>query len=470
MTIQFNSIDKTNFVEWRSFKISNILTRQIDTCSFIIKNYGTKTFVPVNEDDVKVYDGATLIFAGVVERIVERVNGAKILIFEIKCADYTRLADRKRVAETYSEKTVNYIIDHIKDNYLSGFTDTNVDCDIVLDFVAFNYESPSKCFEQLADLVGYDWYIDYDKDIHFFTNEANPAPFDLSDDGGKYIFESLKLKRDTSQLRNIVYVRGGEYLGDWFTENQFGDATKRDFKTAYKYSSIEVKVAAVAKTVGIDNVDDPADYDCLYNFNEKVVKFRADNKPGNAVAVDISGYPYAPVIVEASDTDSIDDYGEFEYIIIDKSIKTKKGARERGAGELKTYATKISEGSFKTYESGLKAGQKITIQSTIRDINEEFIINRVDIRMRTFEEMEYTISLVSTKTFGIIETLAKLLLDGDKKIAINEDEVVDKLWTVEETIEFTDSTPNFKDATAGPWYVSGGVGTPVGKVGFCQAS
>ncbi|GAI56803.1 unnamed protein product, partial [marine sediment metagenome] len=233
---------------------------------------------------------------------------------------------------------------------------------------------------------------------------------------------------------------------------------KRDFKLDYKYSDIEVKVATVVQEdVGIDHVDDPAGYDYLYNFQEKVIKFRDDNKPGDEVVVDISGYPYVPVVVEAKDHDSIETFGRFCHRIIDKRIKTKKAARERGVGELKTYASKISEGSFETYESGLEAGQLINIQSDIRNLDEDFLINRVSIRMRGPAKFIYRVSLVTTKTFGIIELLSHLLLADNRDIEISKDEVpvVDKLWTVEDQFQVQDKTPVTRDRETGPWYVGG---------------
>lgn len=469
IVIKFNDVDKTSSISRDNFKIKNVLTKEVDTCFLTIKNYEGHTYKPDLADDIKIFDNGEKIFAGIVVKIAERMEGAKIIAHDIECIDYTRLADKKLVAEYYEQKTVDYIIENIVSNYLSGFTVNNVDCDKVVDYVAFNYEPFSKCLQRLAELVGYDWYIDYDKDIHFFSKETNPAPFNLTDNNGRYIFKSLEIVRDTRQLKNVIYVRGGEYTADWFTENQFGDGVKRDFKTAYKYKSIEVKVATFAKTVGIDYIHDPADYDCLYNFNEKVVKFRDDNKPADTVAVDISGYPYVPVIIEARNQDSIDEYGEFWFRIIDKSIKTKKGARERGKGELETYAAELSEGSFVTREKGLRSGQIINVQSSLRNLNESFLINRVLATMRTHDEMEYIVSLVTTKTMGIIDFLQKLLMADDRKIAISEDEVVDKIWTAFDNFTIQEKAYLWNIPVSPPWYVKDG-NIPVGVVGFCQAS
>jgi len=466
--VKFDGVDKTSVVSLENFKIDNILTSQVDTCSLVVKKHSGQPFAPGLTDELVISEDGTKIFGGVIVKSVERLEGGNTIVYDIQASDYTRLADRKLVGESYENKTVKEIITDIVSDYLSGFTITNVNCDVEIDYIAFNYEPFSQCLQRLAKLVGYDWYIDYDKDIHFFSHETNPSPFNLTDDNGNYILDSLLIDRDVRQLKNVVYVRGGEYLADWFTENQFGDGTKKDFKLAYKYNGIEVKVNTVAQSVGVDYVDDPSGYDCLYNFQEKIIKFKATNIPANGIAVDISGYPYVPVIVEAKDQDSINDYGEYWFRIIDKTIKTKKAARERGGGELLAYSQTLSEATFETNQDGLRSGQIINVQSTLRGVDEDFIINRVSATMNTYDKMKYKVSLITTKTMGIIELLQKMLIADDRIITVSEDEVIDKLWSGLDSFGIQEELYNWT-STSPPWYVKDG-NVPIGICGFCEAS
>ncbi|MFA5128579.1 MAG: hypothetical protein WC445_01280 [Patescibacteria group bacterium] len=442
--VRVNNIDKTDQIDWSSFSKTEVLTNQVDTLEFKIKNYGTKIYKPELLDTIEVWDGSTKIFGGSVIGIEEE-NKGRVFHRKVKCKDWTHIFDRKVVIESYESQTVNAIIADILTTYCPGFTATNVSCSLTVDFIAFNYEQPSKCLQQLAELFNYDWYIDYAKDIHFFSKETNLAPFDLDDTSGKFVCKSLKLNRKAEQMRNVIYVRGGEYKGSSYFEEQEADGDKTVYTFGYKYASVVVKVNGVTQTLGIDFIHDPASYDCLYNFNEKAIKFRSDNKPTAAQIVKIEGLPYIPVIVKIQENASVTLYGEYEFKIIDNSIDSKEGARQRAKAELYAYAGQISEGSFRSYESGLKVGQKIHLNSAVWGYDEWFTINRITSRVRKPDtgEMEHTCSLVTTRTMGMIEILQKLLTAEDKKIEIKKDEVLDKIETVQEEVSITEQITKY---------------------------
>ena len=176
-----------------------------------------------------------------------------------------------------------------------------------------------------------------------------------------------------------------------------------------------------------------------------------------------------PIIVAVQDTTSIATYGEYAFLITDKTIKTREGARERGEGELLTYKDPLVEGSFGTLEKGLRSGQEINVQSTVRGLNKDFLIRKVSARMRTTDTMEYVIDLVMTKSTGIIDFF-RGLVTGETNIA--DDEGIDKIWSgfVDEEIDIQEESYLWNTPVSPPFYVAGGVPTPVGVVGFCEAS
>jgi len=321
-----------------------------------------------------------------------------------------------------------------------GFTINNVTATNTVNYMQFNYEQPSKVFQQIAETFNCDWYVDENKDIHFFVNTYTSAPFNLTDTGGYHIYDSLVIRKDIKNLRNSVIVRGGKYLGASTTETQNADGVKTTFLLAYQYNSISVTVAGVGKTVGIDFIDDPTLYDCLYNFNEKAIKFPSGSKPTAGQAVAITGTPYIPVIVNVKEAISVANYGDYEYKIIDKSLNSKEGARDRAKAELAAWANTLNEGSFQTVTSGLNVGQTININSTLRGINTDYIISRIVSKMYTHDSMKHEVTLVTSATFGMVEFLQKLLMDKDKEIQINANEVTDEVTAVNEDIVITEST------------------------------
>lgn len=439
ITVKVNTIDRTNYVSWPSFTKEDVLNSQVDTCTFDTKKYGSKTWKPVVGDEILVEDGATKIFAGVIVQVEETIEGL-VLSHNVQCKDWSQYLDRSLVVERYEDMTINAIIADINTYYLTGgFTVNNVNCTTVVKSIAFNRLPVSKCLQLLAEQVNYSWYVDYDKDIHFFAKNSEPAPFSLSDTAGNYIFSSLRIKDDLSQLRNRVYVRGGEIKGTSRSENFTGDATKKTFALGNKFSNKPtVTVGGVSKTVGVDFLDQDASFDCLWNYNEKYIRFV--NAPASAAAIVISGTPLIPIIVQIQDESSIAKYGGiYEFSVVDKTIKSVEEARQYATSQLEAYANKIAEGGFDTYESGLRSGQIITIQSDIRDLNSSFLIQRVTLSMRTPTEGLWIVELATLRTIGIIDFLQNLLLSQDSQISVAENEVLEKSYLVNETAQVTET-------------------------------
>lgn len=447
VTITIAGTDRTNLVELNSLRIDNVLTKEIDSCSFKIRKFGSRTFVPKVGNTVLIDDTGTTIFGGVIIRVFQETIGDAIVVYEVECSDYTRLLDQHLVAETYEDMTVNAIIADLIANWApTGVTGTQVSCSIVVDYIQFKYEPVSDCLRQLAEMVGYDWYIDYDKDIYFKEPTATPASVDVQDDNGTYMKDSLVIRRDNTQMRNSVIVRGGEYLGAQFTSDIEADGDQIIFPLGYKYSDFEATLSTTALNIGIDYIDDPDNFDAMYNFNEKILRFKDIDKPSAGAILKVAGKPHLPVITKVKNQDLIDSVfsaeqigdGRYEYLVIDKAINSKEGARARALAEIKTYGETLSEGNFDTETSGLRAGQRIRINSTIQGIDEYFIINKVTLVLATPTNLVYRISLITTKTMNFISVLKKLLLAETKKLEIKSDELLDLVEAADETITLTE--------------------------------
>lgn len=445
VTLSISGVDRSSFVVWDSLRIENIITKQVDRCTFKIRNL--QGFMPAIGREVIILNGATRVFAGIIVRRAESSPAVGTLDYDIECSDYTRSLDQHLVAEIYENMTINAIVADLITNWApAGFTYTQVDEPTVIDYIQFKYEPVSACLEQLANIVGDDWYVDYFKDVYLKPPSANLAPIDITDTAGVYVNDSLVIRRDNSQLRNSIIVRGGEYLGEMFTASQRADGKQIIFNLPYRYSGFGATLTGNPLTIGLDNLQDPNNYHALYNFQEKILRFKPDDVPNVNATLSFFGRPYLPVIVKVKDQNLINAVfsaeqqgdGKYEYLVIDKSINSKEGARERALAEIRTYGETLSEGEFETETDGLKAGQKILINSAARAINEFFVINRVTRMMRGPSDMIYRVSLITTKTMNFISIMKKLLLQETKKIEINADEILDLVEAADETINIDD--------------------------------
>ena len=439
ISITIAGVEKATSIEPGSFNLQRSLTNQVDTLKMRVIKNPDNTYKPDIVDDVVVTDAdSNVIFGGQIITVDETVEGKDIEIIDCSAKDYTFDMDRSLVIGSWTDTSVDDIIADINADFLTGYDISEVNCPFVIGYIAFNYEYPSKCFQQLAELTGYEWYVDYQKVIHFFSRDTRPAPFNLTDTSGNFLYNTLKINRDVKNLRNTVIVRGGEYQGTTVSETEEADGDALVYKQGNRYSNVTVTVNGVSQTVGIDNVDDPAGYDCLYNFTEKFIRFKTATKPAAGHLVVVGGNPHIPVIVKVRGQDSVEVYGEREYKIIDTSIASKQGARDRAKAEIDAWAAEISEASFDTYESGLDVGQQINVQSTIRGIDQDYIISKISTKLINGEEFLHSVTLITTRTFGIIEFLQKLLMSKDKEIKIAQDEALDEIFSYNEDVFVSD--------------------------------
>ncbi|OQB06783.1 MAG: hypothetical protein BWY21_01898 [Parcubacteria group bacterium ADurb.Bin216] len=437
MIINIDSTDRTSLINWESLKITDNINEKVNTCSFSLQVKEGQSYVPSVGDSVEITDTDTL-FAGTIIKVNRKMISSLIEQYDIQCKDWTQEINRFLVSESFTNKTVSYIIEYLLTNYAPTFTDNNVACELEFSSLKFNNLTVSQCIQKLSEATNYFWYIDYDKDIHFFAKADELSSFNLTDTNENYIPQSLILTEDISQVRNIVKVQGGEVEGSSRTETHDGDGTKTTFPTYNKFSTVPtVTVGGSPKTVGVDYLDDEASYDCFWNFNEKYVRFKVAPVNGsNNIA--ITGIPLIPIIAQVQDDDSVAELGTYEYYIKDTTIRSTDEAKQRAGAELDAYANSLTEGSFRTYTDGLKSGQVINIQSDVRGIDEDYLIQSVRTSMLSPYKRQYDVTIASMRTLGIIYFLQNLLLTGRREEKTTENDVVYKYYIDWQQIQVTE--------------------------------
>jgi len=438
ITLKINGTDRTSKVLWNTLQKSDVLNEKVDMLSFAVNKHSGSTFAPAVGDTVELLDSAT-VYKGFILTVNKVMDGHAIVRYECDCVDNGYYLNRILVAETYTSTTINDIIDDLITNYAPTFTTTNVDAPVAVETITFNRISVSEALQKLAKLSNYSWYVDYNSDIHFFAQNTEAAPFNLTDTSANYIYDSLELSQDISQLRNRVFVRGGEAEGDPRTEYFNGDGTKTFFKLSNKFSTLPtITVGGVSKTVGVDFLDDAASFDVLWNFNETYIKFTSAPVAGTN-NIEVTGAPLYDILVQVENTESVATYGAAEFAKTDTTITSKQEARDFAIAELDAYANAVSEGSFSTYTSGLRSGQVININSTQRGVSEDFLIQRVTFSMISKNTGLYRVELATLKTITLIDFLINQLRQSGEQIKDTENILLQKFAQFEEAISLSDS-------------------------------
>lgn len=440
-TVTVNSVDRTDQIVKGSVEVNDVLTSQVDDATFRVKN---KAWVPEKGDEVIIEFDGTREFGG---RIVNVSVSDRIFSeYEIVCQDWSVDFDRKKIAAVYQNMTAKEIIEEIVDvintEYGYAFTTVNVQDTVTFTKVVFNYLEGSKCLEELADALGWSYYIDPDMDIHFFPKGTESAPFEVTDDSDDVIRETLNISDGFSELRNVVIIRGGEFEGAPRTESYVSDGEQTTVNLAYKFAGLPtVEVDGSPIVVGVENLDNASledeTMDALWDYNQKYLRFKTAVADG--LVVETTGIPLFPLILPIEDAASIAEFGRKEHVIVDRTITSTDLAIEVGIAELTAYANGVQNGGFQTYAHGVRSGQLIVVNSTKLGITGEYLVRSV--RMSEFGNSGaiYEIEVANSRVFGIIELLQSLILRDRNNLSINENEVPNIVKLDQQTIEITES-------------------------------
>jgi hypothetical protein len=449
--ITIDGVDRTNDIINQTPVIEDAINDQQNFLSFQLMDLNS-IGIPSNDDEVIVYlDDDTKLFGGNIISIEMSKKTTGSVVATIRCVDYSRVLDSNLVHKSYEDMTDKAIIEDIVATYCAGLdiTTTNVVEGVTIEQVSFNYVQPSQALRKIADLTGRNWYIDYDKDIHYFPLTTNTTPFNIDSSNNEYY--NLRVSKDASQIKNRIYVRGGTKLSDETTYSEKGDGEKRKFVLPDKPHAVTVTVNGVEKTLGIKNVNADG-FEWYLNFQEKYLEQDStETVLSTSDTLEVT-YKYdIPILVALENSASIIEHGIKEFAIFDKQISTTKSARDRASAELTDYANNIIEGSFKTLTTGFTSGQYININLTEYGLNEDYIIQKVVANSIGGGVYEYTISMASAKTMGIIRFLIELLEDNRNLITLDENEVVDELFTINDSLLSDSLVDSLITDSAGPY-------------------
>jgi len=464
ININVNSIDRTDKVLFPTLSITDTINHNKDTATFSVRSNG---WTPEVDDEIIITDNGTRMFAGAITAVSKQTDVIDSVIFDVECTDYSFYLDRKLVLDRFRNQTVNFIVDFLLDKYDDeGFTMNNVQGEQRIGSITFNRITLSECLQKLADVTGFSWYVDYHKDIHFFPRNAEPAPFELTDAGGTYVWNSLQVTNNINQIRNIVIVEGGEERGNERTEEftASGDEEERTFyRLANKFAETPVvTVNGTPVDVGTEFLSDDGTVDCQWSFQEKYIRFTDGNIPAVNDVIDVTGIPLFPVVVRVNDPMSIAQFGDWEFVVRDNTIQSREQALQRAFADLQAYRNGVVEGRVRTYTPGLRSGQILTANSPSRNIDEEFLIQRVFFTSRTPFDGEWQVELATLRTITLIDFLQNQI--RDRGVREGESETLLTFLQFEDSATASDIIDNIS-VTSPPYHITDSdgnvtVGTP----------
>lgn len=448
--------------------IAQEMGEAIDSCSFAMENAGALALTELDELLITNQAETEKYFGGVLVRKEAIVKGPEV-DYLCEAQDYTVLLEKSIINQEWEEETDANILSAIRTDAEPDLTDFDFTTYVTgvgtVPMLRLARRTVREALNEIANRVGADWYIDYDKKLHWFDVEDQRAAYELSDSpdlSSSFPYANLVQETDGLDIINRITVVGGNYLSDDVAHIYAGDGEQDRFIVPHRYKPQDGQSAVIveentgddatpvwsALDVGVKYIDDGGADDVLWAFQERYFEFAA--APANLKkSWRVKGRYEVPLRVRVRSDSSYDRYGRwFESVIIDDTIKSKEEARARGKIRLASTALGRTVYSCSVYEPGLRAGEIIGLVNGELSISDDFLIRRLT---RSFPGGGHIVDQLELGDY--IPDLYALMVQASRaasSVEWREDEVLDELMEQLEELDLTEDSQSVDDST-GPY-------------------
>lgn len=378
--------------------------------------------------DVQITQDGNL-FRGWVLNPGKQLDG-QIRNIEISGADYTARTQKVVVTESYANEAISDIVADLFSKYLPWATASNISVCSKVITIKFADKFFFDSMEQLAEISGYEWYIDELLDGHFFPPSSRINENVLTTDS--FWKGSCSLKPDASKLVNKLWVKGGKALSDDFTQaiTVGTDPIPLYYKPRATTSGVVVTIGGAPKTVGIQRLHDPGVYDFLLNFEEKLL---VPDLTTSGTGTIVYKYEY-PIKILLEEPNSQAQYGLFEDVY-KVDTDDRDIAYELGLRYLAKYSQPVTAGGIRPFAGTYRPGELVKVEIPRLDVDEYLQIKEVVYDSIPAEaRVERTLQLESPErdVGGIMKDMNRRLAKLEKQVYQDEDGPVERYIAREE--------------------------------------
>jgi hypothetical protein len=442
--ILFGGVDYTKYVDLESVSIQNNMVMTSDTGTVIVQLDGElsrpkcgQEFIWHTIDSVSGLE-LTRDFGGVAVTVQEDTYGTS-LVYTITVKSYDHWFNRHLVVYWFNQyyaagtkaqllslvpgdsaninNTVNNgngdgIVNRIVENFCPGFTCNNVQAvsnTVIPQY--FNYVTPSDAIKAIADQLEYGYYIDYYKDLHFysFENFRSPLPNNTLDvDNDLVNYGDLEIIEDGQQTYNKVFLKGFKTrVSTPLLLTFLSDGSSQQWSLGYRVSSFKGDIAvAVFSSMSAYTADTTFQTTGVTTGGTQMTIARdiVDGAPGQASASNTAYIQYTQYLLRLPNYNGagimptgkvIGVYfhylkdviymgqdmqaqatiaaiegtdGCYEYAVDDKSLTNSTIGAPQAKAQLllQKYRLPQISGTFTSYLSGWRAGQSFQLVTTAR--------------------------------------------------------------------------------------------------------
>ncbi len=476
-----NNINRTSWFGVDNLRVVDELnTRNTLSCRLNIPH--ASVGMPIIGQTIELYNSTTVVFAGTIDRLYTTMEGHCGTVYvDIEAVDWCQLCDRHLVARVYTDKGVSVIVKDIVQKYLAGdgITDGGVviaENEIVIKKAVFNYNAVSECLNELCDMTGYMWYVDYGKVLHFVPREQFTSPWNIAENTPPEAPVNAPLMNikvlDTRELyRNKQVIRVPKAATGSRTEKFKGDWERRTFTLAYPVLKLpeHILLNGVEQTIGVRGEDTGTDFytgeptqntvkDWYYAPGEKEISQNDDSFTNPSLTeLDTLSVTYIgsfPAVVikkldnEIAARQAVEGgTGLYEYLEMDDRVESLDQGKAWADGLLRRYGEIPHTFTFDTDKPGLVAGQLITITMPYFGVTGDWLISSIETIDINGLMLRYTVTCLSGEAHGgWIEFYKRLagvsynsissayLVRDDETVIMYEDAGTDTLTFTDEVV------------------------------------
>lgn len=170
---------------------------------------------------IEMYENGVLKFGGQLDlpktSKVNRVMKTQKTI----CVDWNFLAEKRYINRVYSKQKITDIIKKIIDEYLmdDGVSYDSNSIEEIDNQLAINcsYALTSSVFDEISNLIAYNWNIGPDKKFYFRSRSSNVGP-NIIEEQSNYLPQTLFFSEDRSDYRNTQILKDVNALTSTLTE------------------------------------------------------------------------------------------------------------------------------------------------------------------------------------------------------------------------------------------------------------
>ncbi len=427
-----------------------------DTLLVPVKLKTTGTVVPPHQtgDPVVLTEDTTglKLFGGFINQLVKREvtndpDGTYLIVFTYSCVDHSARLRRRLMNEAFVNTAFETIVTNINTNWLNdeNFTVVNVATGPTIVRAPFSWRYVADVFDELAEIVGYSWWIDEDKDIHFVPRGTDTADFSITASQRNVI--SISSTESLAQYSNVVVQIGGNSLSNTLTETLIGDGTRRVFNVALRVGEKPSSIVAAgitinANEIGINGLDTGKKW-YWQKGNNELEQDGTETELSDAQTLVVQYKGQLPVITRAEDAGQIaaraavstGTSGRYEKLLVDRSLDDLNIASDKARGYLRRFGVVPELIKFRTRKQTCRPGQLINIVLPELAVSGDYLIDEITYTDFGDDTLIFTVTALSGESLGGWQAFWRRLHREDKLIL--GDDFITHLEAITETIEVT---------------------------------